>query len=129
MVYSKKHRHSSKCRHSTKKHRHSKKCRHGKKTARRRMHGGYNLSPAPFSLGGSDDTPITNFAFNAANYGSKQVPTATLKGGRRRKSTRYNKKYRGGLGYGAMAKGSLEINAKNSAMANYAPYQSYNEIN
>lgn len=127
MVYSKKHRHSSKCRHSTKKHRHSKKCRHA--STRRRMRGGYNLSPAPFSLGAAKNAAPSNFEYNASLYGSKQNPAAALKGGRKRKSARYNKKYRGGLGYGALAKGSLEINAKNSAMANYAPYQSYNEIN
>ena len=145
MVYSKKHRHSKKCRHSTKKHRHSKKCRHsrmmkkgGKKS--RKMYGGEALAPAPFSLGGSDDTYITNFESKPSNYSSNTVPTSNInahnntgimqgtgmQGGKRRRMSRH-KKYRGGIGYGFLPQGS-DLTAKTSSMANVAPYQLYNEI-
>jgi hypothetical protein len=103
----------------------------GKKS--RKMCGGEALAPAPFSLGGSDDTPVTNFAYKPANYGSNTVPASNMgmqgtgmQGGKRRRMSRH-KKYRGGVGYSFLPQGS-DLTAKTSSMANVAPYQLYNEI-
>ena len=111
----------------------------GKKS--RKMRGGEALAPASFSLGGPDNTPLSNFAFKAANYGSNEISKSNIsaqnntgimqgtgmQGGKRRRMSRH-KKYRGGVGYGFLSADSFKINAQNSSMANVAPYGLYNEV-
>jgi len=72
------------------------------------------------SLGGITQP---NFEFNAASYGSKTIPTS-MTGGRRHHHSRKLRRHRGGMGYGFLPSGS-DLNAKDSYLANVAPYSVY----
>ena len=137
---------------SRKQHKHSKnrshrrmkkggKQHHTKKFSHRRMRGGNNLlalAPAPFSLGGPSSPPSSNFIFNAADYGSNVVPTSStptpptteMTGGRRHRhrhmKTKKHQHHRGGstTTYSFLPPGS-GLSAKDSGMANVAPYSVY----
>ncbi len=135
------HRHTKKCRHSAKKsggrkhHHHTKRCRHTKRN-NSMMKGGISSYPSSYSLGVNH--PVSNFDFNASSYGSSTIPTsisgasmstASMLGGRRRRrhSRRHSRRqHRGGMGYSFLPPGS-ELNAKDSYLANLAPYSVYNE--
>jgi hypothetical protein len=145
--YGGKHKHTKSCKHSHKKrtrmnggkHRHSAYCAHkrsGHKRSGRRhmrthkMNGGNYLSPlspAPFTLGGAMGVnESANTIYNAANYSSSEIPHSNvMQGGRRSLRSRRNK--RGGTGYSFLPSGT-ELTAKNSGLANVAPYELYEEI-
>jgi hypothetical protein len=143
-----KHHHTKRCRHATgRKHHHTKNCKHtrGRKHTKgrnhtkgrkhtRKMKGGNSEYPLGVKL------PVSNFDFNAASYGSSVIPTsnpvafpfgensmsgASMSGGKRRRRHR-SRKHRGGMGYSFLPSGS-DLNAKDSYLANVAPYSVYNE--
>ena len=117
------------------KHHHTKNCKHTKRNGMMMMKGGISSYPSSYSLGLKQ--PVSNFEFTASSYGSNVIPTSqppafpfgansmspNMSGGRRR--SRRLRKYRGG-GYSFLPPNS-ELNAKNSYLANVAPYSLYNE--
>ncbi len=140
-----KHHHTKRCRHATgRKHHHTKNCKHTRRGRSMRMKGGNSDYPLGVKL------PVSNFDFNAASYGSSVIPTsnpvafpfgensmsgasmsgASMTGGKRRRRHRSRKhrsrKHRGGMGYSFLPSGS-ELTAKDSYLANVAPYSVYNE--
>ena len=149
------HKHTKSCRHSKKrtggKHRHTKKCKHttkgrkhtgGRKHTKRNhmMKGGISDYPPSTTYPLGVKPPVANFDFNAASYGSSTIPTSqpsafpfgensmnnanSMTGGRRRR--RHTRRHRGGMGYSFLPPGS-ELTAKDSYLANVAPYSVYNE--
>lgn len=86
---------------------------------KRRTHRGGSTSVYGFLPQGSGLSAVNSGLASTAPYISYDKT-----GG---KKSRRHKKYRGGLGYGALASGSTEITASNSGMANYAPYVVYKE--
>ena len=118
------------------KHHHTKNCKHTKRNGMMMMKGGISSYPSSYSLGVKQ--PVSNFDFTAASYGSNVIPTSqppafpfgansmspipNMSGGRR---TRRLRKYRGG-GYSFLPPNS-ELTAKDSYLANVAPYSLYNE--
>ena len=148
-----KHHHTKKCRHTSggkRRHHHTKNCKHTRR-GRMRMKGGisdYSHSSTYYPLGVKE--PVSNFDFNSASYGSSTIPTsqpiafpfgensisgasmsgasisgASMSGGKRRRRPR-TRKHHGGMGYSFLPTGS-ELNAKDSYLANVAPYNVYNE--
>lgn len=139
-----KHHHTKRCRHATgRRHHHTKNCMHTRRGRNMRMKGGISDYPpsSTYPLGVKE--PVSNFDFNAASYGSSMIPTsqpaafpfgeASMTGGKRRRHSRRHRsrrhrsrKHRGGMGYSFLPSGS-DLNAKDSYLANVAPYSVYNE--
>ena len=144
-----KHHHTKRCRHATgRRHHHTKNCMHTRRGRNMRMKGGISDYPpsSTYPLGVKE--PVSNFDFNAASYGSSVIPTsqpaafpfgensmtgASMTGGKRHRHSRRHRsrrhrsrKHRGGMGYSFLPSGS-DLNAKDSYLANVAPYSVYNE--
>jgi len=101
------------------KHHHTKNCKHTRGQKRNMMKGGVSSYPSSYSLGVKQ--PVSNFEFNPSLYGSNVIPTSMgMTGGRR------VRKHRGGIGYSFLPPGS-DVSAKDSYLANVAPYSVYNE--
>jgi len=145
------HRHTKSCKHSGRKHtrksggkhHHTKRCKHTRGRKRNiRMKGGNSVYPpsSTYPLGVKE--PVSNFDFNAASYGNNVISTSnpsafpfganSMTGGKRRRSRRHrsrrhrSRRHRGGMGYSFLPSGS-DLNAKDSYLANVAPYSVYNE--